>query len=463
MKIAMQRRQSLPPLISRFSPVSNPCCEVIPVQSGLTSRPVSLGGSRTQGALILAPFAGDIGHLGCRRVARFCRWLTASGFSVCVMTSGDCAIDAPVETLSVADPLRVHCSGVSTPMAQKRSKTLARRVARRVVVPDSTIAWALMVCGSARAYRAARRASVVITTGPPEAPHLAGTWLSRLTGTPHLVDYRDGWTDEPLKREMQDSGVRRWVESFLEAAVLRHAAAVTLTSEEWSHAVSSRHPEMARRLHVLTNCVPAGLRPNASLSHNPRMRRLVYAGRLSGSHFSRRPDPLLEYLQTEAQLLGSALEVVFIGDLAAEEVARIQAFADRVSGFGWFVRQLGNLPYERVLEELSRSDGFLLLSASQHALPSKLFDYLGLGRPILCMADPMSAAWRVCSRLPQAWMVDIAAPTSRPGFCRSVESAESTSVPFEFTEDAVRERFLEIVREVAKSRPFQGSRDQSLP
>lgn len=48
----------------------------------------------------------------------------------------------------------------------------------------------------------------------------------------------------------------------------------------------------------------------------------------------------------------------------------------------------------------------LLLSASEAAIPTKLFEYLPRGRPILCVTPKRSAVWRIGSPIPQVYCVD---------------------------------------------------------
>jgi hypothetical protein len=63
-------------------------------------------------------------------------------------------------------------------------------------------------------------------------------------------------------------------------------------------------------------------------------------------------------------------------------------------------REMMRIPHE--------VDGLLLPSASLAAIPSKLFEYLPTGKPILAVTKGGSAIWRIGERVPQIYLVDTA-------------------------------------------------------
>jgi hypothetical protein len=172
---------------------------------------------------------------------------------------------------------------------------------------------------------------------------------------------------------------------------------------------------------------------------------LLYAGRLSGSRSTQSAGALLSILEREAAATTRPWEVVFMGDLSESELTEIGRFRDAVAEFGWTVLHQSACDYQSALAAIAQADGLLLLSASHAAIPSKLFDYLATGRPILCLAPPGSAVWAICRNLSQVWLVDVSAFGSSVGFCSEANMSRRHEPPLELTEARVAGRFTRLV------------------
>jgi hypothetical protein len=404
-------------------------------------------------AAIFAPFAGNTTHLGHRRATRFSRWLTLAGYDIVILGADACSIPG-CRFVTVPDPLGVwSASCIADSLPDPRPEKGGRGIARRVLVPDPSIAWALRACCSREAHAVARSSAVLISTGPPESPHLAASFLSRVTGVPHLIDYRDGWIDEPLKAEIRDRGIRRSFEERLEAWALGNAGAVTVTSESWAADLAGRHPCVGSRIHTLTNVIPTEYQPAASRGEMGGIPRLIYAGRLSGSRSTQSAGLLLDVLAREAAAVRAPFEVLFLGDLSGGELMAIERFGASVAEFGWTVRHQRHCDYRSSLAEIAQADAMLLISASSSAVPSKLFDYLATGRPILCVAPRGSAVWELCRELKQVWMIDPTSNSREVGFCVPESLNRRYRPPIEFTEAHVADRFVKLVASVRDGAP----------
>lgn len=401
-------------------------------------------------AAILAPFAGSPAHLGHRRAMRFTRWLQAAGYEVIIIGARSNSIEGSM-SVPVRDPLGIWswpCPEPDPPA--NRPPRRGWGLARRVLIPDPSILWALRAVSSRAARTAARNSSVLISTGPPESPHIAASILSRAFGVPHLMDYRDGWLDEPLKAEIRSRGPRRSAEAAIESWALHNACAVTVTSDVWGRELSARHPWLQGRLHTITNVIPADYRPAATRGELGFMPRLVYAGRLSGSRTCQSAESLLNLLRLEARVSPSPFEVLFVGALHPHELAEIERFGTEVASFGWIVGHKPNCDYQSALAEVAQADGLLLVSASDGAVPSKLYDYLATGRPILCISSKGSAVWNLCDGLDQVWAVDPANLNGRVGFCATSCRPGHALPPVELSESSVSGRFVGLIDQMVQ-------------
>lgn len=410
-------------------------------------------------ALLLAPFAGHQGHLADRRARRFCNWLTDAGFGVTVvgaLAEPHVNHPPPREYLQVPDPLRSWGAPerIGTNAVRARHEGSVRYVAaRNLLVPDTAMPWSVACAMNSRVKAAAARSSIIVSTSPPESPHLAGMLISRRVGVPHVVDLRDGWIDEPLKEQIAGNGIRRWLETSLERAVLTHAALVLVTSNEWKELLLARMPSIQSKVHVLTNAYKGRSYPNsAPVTAGNQLPRLVYAGRFAGSRVSREPSPLVELLRREASCSTTPFEVRFVGEMNGSEIEQIEELGGAIQHHGWKVVRTGVVSASEAQHECNLAHGLLLLSTCHGSLPSKLFDYMATGRPILSMSPVASATWNACKQLPQAWQVDLNGNQQGGGahqsFCAFLKSQPGSALPAEFQEDAIGARFRELVDSV---------------
>jgi hypothetical protein len=299
-----------------------------------------------------------------------------------------------------------------------------------MLIPDPSIVWARRAMAHPVVRHAVRTSSLLMASSPPEAAFIACAKLSRRYGIPFWMDMRDGWLDEPLKPLLRTSAIQRWRERRLEAFCLNTAAVVTVTSDQWAEMLKKRYPQFSDKLHVVTNAAPESvgrtLPPSDTIT-------LCYAGRLTSS----RPERDVTDLSLALQLLNRHRFTV-IGSLTTDEQAE-------ASKRGWTVRH--EQPRETLLMTLAAESGLVLLSASKGSIPAKFFDYLATGRPILGIAPRESAAWVALSKAPQAFAVDLEEPMS-PAFSAFIQATAQTEpapIPHEFTEQAVRERFMEVL------------------
>lgn len=365
-------------------------------------------------AVIFAPFWRHSGHVGNNRVDRFVRWLYEDGFHLVMIRAGsnDGLREEPwgIE-ITVRDPMGLYRdtrSDAIPPVARKPNK-LRRRLAYWLFSPDPSVVWARAAAKNALVLEQAAGASFILSSSPPESAHVGARQLSKRLNVPHIVDLRDGWLDEPLKPLLRQSALRRWQEGRMEADILRHAGAILVTSSVWQDLLVQRLPALAPKITVLTNGYPNGLLySQQSVATEPSTEQvLIHAGRFMGSHLTRSPklllDPLLGAIGAN-QCRGS---LRLIGPLAADERALIAQFNMPFLEHGWRIECAEAIPRDELLSLLPQAHGLLLLSASGAAIPSKLFEYIPTGRPILVVTERDSATWKVCEQLSQAFLIDI--------------------------------------------------------
>jgi len=402
--------------------------------------------------VIVAPFWRQPAHVGNYRVDRFIRWLSERGDEVVVIRGGERdhedATPWGIE-VTVRDPLGFYPERrPSSDAPARRPNRLRRAAAVWIFNPDPSIIWAHLAVKNATVLRHSEGARWVVSSSPPESPHVAAAQLARNLKADLLIDMRDGWLDEPLKPLLHTSALRRWREGRLESRILRQARCILVTSDIWREMLEARLPFTRGKTVVLRNAYPQAIdRPVSTKSTNNPL-RLLHAGRLRGSSQSRCAALLLDPLEAAISSNGPATgTLTFLGQLSREDQSELSVYENRFEKRGWQLEIQSVVPREQMLSELFAASGLLLLSASQAAIPSKTFEYISTGKPVLAACPEGSAVWRMASELPQFFPVDYnnperAAATARAFLNRCQAGGGSFEIPDRYSERYLKEVFL---------------------
>lgn len=399
-------------------------------------------------AVLFVPFWRMAGHVGNNRVDRFMRWLSEDGFELVIVRAGTkeaMRTEPWGKEITIVDRLGLHPE--TTPnqtkvVSTRKPNKLRRALACWLFNPDPAVVWAKAAARHPKVMVAMQGAQFILSSSPPDSAHVGAWMLSQKTGVPLIMDMRDGWLDEPLKPLLQTSALRCWQERRLESRISHHAKAIQVTSDVWKELFDARYPQLTHKVHVLTNAYPSQMPPasHKSIKNSNEEIVLIHAGRFTGSHLSRTPDLLLKPLLEKLSLQPSKGVIRFYGDLTNEEVASIQTYRPCLTKIGWRAEFLGPLPRKKMLEALQAADGLLLLSASHAALPSKMFEYLATGLPILFIADVGSATEKALRDVPQA----VNLQRSNVNLLNELMNNNSRDLPIKYEEKSIMILFKKI-------------------
>lgn len=409
----------------------------------------------TGAALLFGPYPFDNNHHGARRLRRFAAWLMDAGWTIRSVSAVGCTSQSVQTCAIVPDPLGVwrgkKGDGAAPKLGGIASLSQGRRWSRWMI-PDSSIGWAVRCMTSVAVHRLMWSTDVVISSSPPESPHLAASLLCRLHRRSHIVDMRDGWLDEPLKSQLSTSQLRRVVEGVLESWVLKGAAAILVTSPEWKSELIRRFPEFSAKTHVIYNSVPASSAEHDSLNRTDTDCWL-YCGRFGGSRTSQSPIALLNALRIAAARADHPIDFRFVGSLDESENRLLDALAADISTSKCTVTRTGSIPHEKISEEMFRSRAFLMLCCAQNAIPSKLFEYVAAKRPIMAVCRRNSASWHACQHIPQALLVDCDNVHQAPSFDDFITRAEYLPDSHFLSAEAARIGLISVVTSLVNQAP----------
>lgn len=260
--------------------------------------------------------------------------------------------------------------------------------------------------------------AIVGSIGPLSSALLA-RMLSRRTGVPYVLDFRDGWLDDPYFRTV--TPLHRRAHELFERRALQDAAAIVVYDEWLQDALKVRYPNLANRIHVLPNGYDSEDAENISPVRvgNDSVCRIVYAGTLY-AHHAGNLKMLLAGLQRLPGDLRESLEVDFVGQ--AFEGARTMV---EKAGLERTVHLKGYQSHAQALSYLCGANASLLFirKGDVSSITGKVFEYLMCGRPILACIEPQGACARLLRKAGYGdW---ISAPDDVDGFARNISALAS--------------------------------------
>ncbi len=242
------------------------------------------------------------------------------------------------------------------------------------------------------------RVEAVVASGPPFSVLVAGARIARRLGVPFVADFRDAWRDNP--GSLHPTAWHRGRALARERQVLSLASAVTCVSGPIRDEVAELG---GRNVTVLPN----GFDPADLVPWSPKpdsAPRIAFMGWLYPAHSD--PATLFEAMRRAAERSSAAEKLVFevIGPEApfAVEAAVRAGVSDRVVFRGY-------QPHHRALELLSEADAGVVLirdvPESKGSYTGKLFEYLGMGIPILLAGPEDGVAAELVREAHAGWPV----------------------------------------------------------
>lgn len=271
-------------------------------------------------------------------------------------------------------------------------EALAWRLRERATVPDIAAGWLPLAVERALQLHDEVGFDAIYASGWPWTAFLIAREVSRRTGKPYVIDYRDQWTPSGDMAWEHASPLQLRENPALEKLAARDAAAIVTVTRTLVHSIGR---DCGRDdLHLITN----GFEP------------ADFAGEVAAID-----DGLLRICYTGVWRTGYGLDDLYaaIARLKSEgrpELARLRVqaagFAPGAAaqaGVGEWVSELGPVTHARAVELMKQSDLLYLPVPTgfyaKASLPGKLFEYLGCGRPILAVVPEGSEVSHVLNEV----------------------------------------------------------------
>lgn len=265
---------------------------------------------------------------------------------------------------------------------------LAEFIRATFFIPDARIGWIRNATKLGIDMVSRHQVQAIYSSSPPYTCSLIARAIKRKSKIPWVAGFRDPWTGFLTTPD-------RWflpaaIDRAFERTVFQTADAVECAWQGIIDDAISKYPHLNMGKFYL---IPNGYDSADFPDYRPEA-NAVFTITYTGSMYGRRnPQTFLQALDLLLQrgsINPSMIRLRFIGRFADEVADMFSA-----SKFASSIENIPYVPHEESLKWLMKSDVSLLIvdesKESEKIVPGKVFEYLGVGKPILALSPHGSA------------------------------------------------------------------------
>lgn len=265
---------------------------------------------------------------------------------------------------------------------------LAEWIRGTIFIPDARVGWLFTAVKKAVALVEEHSIDAIYSSSPPYTCALIARAVHRRTGLPWVAGFRDPWTEFLTTPD-------RWflpaaIDRSLERSVFTEASLVECA---WIGIIDDavrKYPTLSRaKFRHVPNGFDASDFPDVTYVRNSRF-TVTYTGSMYGRRTPKAFLDALDVLAASGEVTPEEVFLRFVGRFGDEVHAMF-----RVSRFASSIEVVGYVPHSKSVGFLMSSEASLLIvddaKESSDIVPGKVYEYLGVGRPIIALAPRGSA------------------------------------------------------------------------
>lgn len=268
---------------------------------------------------------------------------------------------------------------------------LMRAIRGNFFIPDARKGWNKYALREAVKLIETHDINKVITTGPPHSTHLIGLKLKKYN--PQLqwyADFRDPWSDIYYNELLYQTNWAINLNKRYEKKVLLQADLILTVGEFLKQHLLNKISNKLNsdKIVVIPNGYDKEDFSNLPVKKNNDSFRFMYVGTASKDY------PFREFLEALKKLIadeGCDISLEIIGVIDEETQQSIEAYSDRIE-----IVKVPYIQHDQVPVKLSEADGLVLLfpkmKNNELIVTGKLFEYLAIKRPIVCVGPSKGEA-----------------------------------------------------------------------
>ncbi|WP_437185827.1 glycosyltransferase [Planctomicrobium sp. SH668] len=390
--------------------------------------------NRLKRVLFVSYLFPPTGGVGVHRVTKFVKFLPAWDWASSVLTVSNPSVplkddsllnDIPDGTIirraktfepdySVKNS--VSGGGSSTGKSNtlvRAAKSCIRRVANTALQPDPQILWRPQALKAGLKLLKEVPHDVIVATGPPFSSLVLGATLSKKTGIPLILDYRDEWDISNEYWENKGQGrLANWIQNRQQRFALKHAKLVLATTPSSAAAILNFSLSVGGTDNAA--CIYNGFDPDdysgkgdaesvAKLAPIVRPFRLAFIGTLWNLNSVQPVVDALRKLSIENPHLAEEMEFLLAGRRMPDQ----EAILDQLNDTPIKVTRLPFISHPQAISLMQTAQALLMINSdlpkTQRIINAKTFEYMAAKRPMFVVA-PKGDVWDIVQDLPGAML-----------------------------------------------------------
>lgn len=265
-------------------------------------------------------------------------------------------------------------------------------------IPDAKMFWILPARKYIKNHLSINKADCIISTGPPHSLHLIAKPIAKKFKIKWIADFRDPWTEIDYIDKLPLTRVSKRIHEKLERSILQIADEVVTVSWIWAKRLNELSL-VNKNIHVITNGFDHQDFDQNKANYIPSNTISIVQ---TGSMYEDRNVPefwkALSEIRVENKTLFDKIQVLLYGSIDSSVIKEVEKYnlESKVSVYT-------DLPHSEIIKIQQTADILLLpinrSSKVRGIIPMKLYEYLGAGRPVLAIGDPLGDAFKVLNRV----------------------------------------------------------------
>ena len=365
--------------------------------------------------LIVAYYFPPSGGPGVQRVLKHTKYLPEFGWKPVVLTVSNGQFpardesllkqipsDTSVERVPIFEPYDLYRlltgkkpgTAIDVNVIKKDSQKIgfkekiAEFVRATFFIPDARMGWIYSAGKALNELNDKYKFDAIYSSSPPYTCSVIARNFKRKTGLPWVAGFRDPWRgfiSAPKRWFLPDA-----IDKNLEHSVFKEADAVECAWEGIIKDALGKYPELtSKKFHHVPNGFDSSDFPNIEPVQNQKF-TITYSGSLYGRRNPAAFFSAIEKLATEGRIDTNNIKLRFVGRFGSE----VEEMYQKVS-FKSAIETISYVPHEESIKYLFQSDALLLIvdesKESQEIVPGKVYEYIGVGKPIIAIAPHGSA------------------------------------------------------------------------
>ena len=247
-------------------------------------------------------------------------------------------------------------------------------------IPDARKYWIKPSIKFLSAYLEKNHIDAIISTGPPHSTHMIALGISKKANIPWLADFRDPWTNIDFYHQLMLTKASDRLHHKMEKQVLLNADKLVTVSWNWAKDFEDLG---AKNMKVITNGYDPDDFQGLTYEGNDKF-EFVHLGSMNKDRNQHVFWEVLTEILEDNPKFKNYLKITLIGPIDHSVHSSIEKY-----NLKEFVNKTDYMPHREVIKIASNAEVlFLPLNNTPHVsgiVPGKIFEYLAMKRPILCI------------------------------------------------------------------------------